>query len=289
MQNDVEHIVLTRFNLVGIGGLKSEQEWETWNKHRFQLFKEYCLPSMLQQSASFKWHLYFDEQTPEEHLPDIEELKRHSFIRIFFLNGKNTFFRDHMSGIQKNLSPGTRWLISTRVDNDDCLHKDAISAIQSRFIPQDQFIINLSSGYTFQMETGYMSHYYYLKSPFLSLVEDVGKDELKGVYLKRHSQWEPGKAAPWGRVIKSSLSRKQNHAYIVDRPYWLQLIHGKNVSNDDLRGFPVLRSFKLGDYGINKQGKTARISMIPRYYNFIWWKRYAKGLILKLFFSKPGS
>ena len=289
MRSDVEHIVLTRFNLVGIGGLKSEQEWKTWNKNRFRIFKEYCLPSMLQQSASYKWHLYFDEQTPVEHMAEIEELKLHSFIQIFFLNGKDAFFRDHMFAIQKSLSTGTRWLMTTRVDNDDCLHRDAISAIQSRFVPRDQFIINLSSGYTFNMETGIMSHYFYLKSPFLSVVEDTKKDLLKGAYMKRHSQWEPGKAAPWGRVIKSTLTGKQNHAYIVERPFWLQLIHGENVSNDDLRGLPVRRSMALEDFGVNQQGKAASVIDIPRYCHFIWWKRYAKAVLLKLFFRNPGS
>ncbi len=153
--------------------------------------------------------------------------------------------------------------MTTRVDNDDCLHRDAISAIQSRFVPLDQFIINLSSGYTLNMETGIMSHYFYLKSPFLSVVEDTRKDLLKGVYLKRHSQWEPGKAAPWGRVIKSTLTGKQNHAYIVECPYWLQLIHGENVSNDDLRGLPVRRSIALDDYGVNNRGKPPGLKIYP--------------------------
>lgn len=282
MQNEFEHIVLTRFNLVGIGGVKSEQNWIQWNEHRFQVFKEYCLPSMLQQSTAFKWHLYFDVQTPEKHLSDIEELNKYPFIRTFFQNGLDAFLKDHMKDIKEAISPDIPWLITTRADNDDCLHFDSMAAIQARFKPQDQYIINLSSGYTYTMASGIMSHYFYLKSPFLSVVEDLQKETLMGVYFQRHSLWEPGKAAPWGRVIKSTFSGEQNHAYILEKPYWVQLIHDKNVSNDDMRGFPVLKSISLEEYGIKKQNKGLKLWHIPKYYHFIWWKRYAKGFLMKM-------
>lgn len=282
MQNDVEHIVLTRFNLVGIGGMKSEQEWLRWNADRFQLFQSYCLPSMLQQTATFTWHLYFDEQTPEQHLPEIRELETHTFIRTFFLAGKELFFRDHMQELRGTISPDKRWLITTRVDNDDCLHAEALAAVQDRFEPRDQLIINLSSGYAYHLESGFMSHYYYMKSPFQSVVEDLQKETLMGVYHKRHSHWQTGKAAPWGRVIKSVFTGKRSHVYLLKKPYWIQLIHGDNVSNDAMRGFPLLRSRSLDAYGIRQRNKASRVRDIPRYYHFIWWKWYVKGFLMRL-------
>jgi len=282
MRHEFEHIVLTRFNLAGIGGKKSVDEWAEWNEHRFGIFRKYCLPSMLQQTAPYTWHLFFDVTTPAEHLTEIESLKQHSFIRIHFMKGKEDFFGSHMEVIREKLPAGISWLISTRVDNDDCLHRDAIASVQSRFKPKDGYLINLSSGYTYRTDSRILSHYYYLKSPFMSLVEDLNNEELKGVFYKRHTHWEPGKAAPWGKLIGSWLKGDSNYSYVVSRPGWLQLVHEQNVSNDEKRGFPVLRSVSLEPFGISGSSRAARLQMIPGYYHFIWWKRYAKGWILKV-------
>lgn len=288
MLPETEHIVLTRFNLAGIGGKKSEEEWARWNEHRFRIFRQYCLPSMLQQTGSYRWHLYFDETTPKRHLSEIEELKQHAFIRIFFMKGKEKFFNSHMELLRELIPAGASWLITTRVDNDDCLHRDAIANIQSRFKPQDEFLINLSSGYTYNTGSGILSHYYYLKSPFMSLVEKVDKEKLKGIFFKRHTQWEPGKAAPWGRLAGSLFTGRSGFSYVVSRPAWIQLVHEQNVSNDEKRGFPVLRKISLEPYGINRSNTPARMGMIPGYYHFIWWKRYAKGWILNVLHRLTG-
>jgi hypothetical protein len=236
---------------------------------------------MLQQSAPFKWHLYFDVQTPERHLPEIEQLKQAPFIRAIFMDGKELFFETHMEQIREFLPAGCSWLITTRVDNDDCLHRDAIAAIQRRFKPRDQYLINLSSGYTYNLESGILSHYYYMKSPFMSLVEDLNKGTVSGVFSKRHTHWEPGKAAPWGRLIRSFFTGKSDYSYVVSRPGWIQLIHDQNVSNDERRGLPVLRKVSLEPFGIKGRNRRAGIGLLPGYAHFIWWKRYAKGWILK--------
>ena len=280
MSPEFTHIVLTRFNLVGIGGEKSPEAWVQWNEHRFRIFMTYCLPSMLQQSAPFTWHLYFDVQTPEQHLAEIENLKKIPHIRIFFMKGKEEFFRTHMDTIRESLPAEKGWLITTRVDNDDCLHRDALARIQGRFRPLDTMLINLSSGYTYNLETRILSHYYYLKSPIMSLVEDLSKTRLLGVFHKRHTHWEPGKAAPWGRLIGSAFSGKIGYSYLVSRPGWMQLVHRQNVSNDERRGIPVLGRRDLEPFGIRDQNQPATLGMIPSYYHFIWWKRYLKGWIL---------
>jgi hypothetical protein len=289
MSPEFEHIVLTRFNLVGIGGEKSEQEWIRWNDHRFRIFKDYCLPSMLQQSVPYRWHLYFDVQTPEKHLPEIEQLRKYPFIRIFFMEGKAQFFLSHMEQLQNSLDGGTAWLITTRVDNDDCLHRDAIAAIQRRFRPKDPFLINLSSGYTYNLGSGILSHYYYLKSPFMSLVESAKKESLMGVFHKRHTQWEPGKAAPWGKLIRSAFGGGMQFSYVVSRPLWIQLVHDQNVSNDEKRGVPVCRKISMEPFGLTDHNRPARFRMVPGYYHFIWWKRYAKGWILMVFHRLAGK
>jgi hypothetical protein len=289
MSPEFANFVFTRFTVWVTGGEKSPDEWAQWNEHRFSIFREYCLPSMLQQSGRYTWNIYFDVKTPEKHLAEIEDLKQYPFIHSFFMDGKDLFFETHMERIMESVPPECSWLITTRVDNDDCLHRDAIASIQARFRPRDEFLINLSSGYTYNLESGMLSHYYYMKSPFMSLVEDLKKERLKGVFFKRHTHWEPGKAAPWGRLIRSAITGSGNYSYLVSRPGWIQLIHAQNVSNDEKRGLPVTRKISLEPFGIRGTNRPASFRLIPGYYHFIWWKRYAKGCILKMFHRLAGK
>jgi hypothetical protein len=282
---DFSHVIVTRFNLVGIGGVKTEKDWKEWNDQRFKLFNQYCLPSVLNQTAKFSWFLYFDIQTPEVHLSEIEELKKIPFIRVFILNGKQEFFDHYSSHIRESIPNSSKWVITTRIDNDDCIHREAVAKIQSKFKARENYSINLSSGYTLNLKENVLSHYFYLKSPFQSIVENIDSGELKGVYQKRHGQWEPGKAAPIQRELRSLRTGNRDYAYVLDEPLWVQLIHDKNISNDAVRGFPVFRKVDLSPFSIAHSNSRESLLKLPNYYSFLWWKRYFKALIIKFLYS----
>jgi len=288
-EHSYQHFVITRFNLTGQHHQMSAEEWKHWNQHRFELFHRFCLPSMIsQEGAAFIWLIYFDHQTPEGFLQDIDKLNEHPIIRTRMVSGIDAFISNYIQDIIGLIPKSARWVITTRMDNDDILRKDAIYCIQSHFKTQDNLTINLSSGYTFNLENHLMTHYYYLKSPFISVVEDTHKMELQGVYARRHTQWEPGRAGRFFPELKSCITKKRNKVYILDKPYWIQIIHGKNISNDPVRGFPIFRELDLKLFHFPMINMKEKFYNLFKYYHFIWWKWYMKGIVLKIMYRFIG-
>lgn len=275
-----KHFLVTQFNLLQFPlGVEGEDNWVDWTRRRIKLFETYCLPSLLNQSnKNFTWLIYFDKQTPDEFKPLIDELCRnHTFIQPRFADGNDEFEKKYLRDI-KTLADGAEWLLISRTDNDDCLHKDAIQTIQDNFKQQDNFLISLTSGYTFNVVTKELSHYFYPMSPFITIIEDNSKDNIQGVFCKSHTYWNELRLF----MYKELLGLNKKSRFVLNKPLWMQIVHGENVSNSAKRGMPVLKSRNLGDYGIELKTKNQPIMNIKAYYNYVHWKRYFKSWIVKL-------
>ncbi len=281
MNPDFKHFLITQFNLRSFPkGVKGNENWIKWTKKRIDIFKTYCLPSILNQSnKDFSWLIYFDKDTPIEFSYIISELKRYSFIYPCFTSGFEGFNLQYINDIKKIIAADTKWMITTRMDNDDCFEKDAINTIQKHFRKSDEFLISLSSGYTLNLQDNFLSHYYYPMSPFISLIELTEKPVIKGIFFNLHTEWDGLRLV----IFKEILKRNNKSIFILDKPYWIQLVHGENVSNTAKRGFPVLYDKCLKNFGIPNKSKKQSILQIYKYYNYVIWKRYLKAMIVKCF------
>lgn len=275
------HFLITQFNLLSFPlgeEIEHGEKWLNWTRKRIPLFKQYCLPSLDNQTnKNFTWLIYFDSQTPDEFKGLIKELESRSYIKVCYADGNDGFMRDHISHIKK-LSAGKKWIISSRIDNDDVFHKNAIQTIQNAFVAKDEYLISLSSGYTLNTSTKTMGHYYYPGCPFISIIEAVDKSKLKSIYYKSHGHWEALKLKVWRELFQ----RKNKRAtFILSHPYWIQLVHGDNVSNSERRGFPILKQQDLSDFSLNMVTKKQSVFIIPSFFNYVHWKRYFRATILK--------
>ncbi len=278
------HFIITQFNLRRFpSGVKAEKEWTDWTRERIKFFKAYCLPSFLNQTnKNFTWLLYFDSKTPDEFQHLIEELSTISFIMPQFADGFNEFTTKYLEDI-KRLSPDEDWIITSRCDNDDVLEKDAVNIIQNNFIQKDEFLISLASGYTLDISNKTLSHYYYPMSPFISLIESNKKNTLKGIFYKEHTKWDELRL----RMSTEILKQNKKSVFLLDKPYWIQIIHDSNISNSFKRGFPVIKAKNLKiDFGINLTTKKQSIFKIPEYYDYVLWKRYFKSTMVRIFANK---
>uniref|UniRef100_UPI003217316A glycosyltransferase n=1 Tax=uncultured Draconibacterium sp. TaxID=1573823 RepID=UPI003217316A len=274
------HFLITQFNLLQFplgNELKEGEEWLNWTRERIELFKEYCLPSIDNQTGkNFTWLIYFDKQTPKEFNWIIEELKNRSYIKIRFSKGNDGFMKDHINDIRE-MSRGSEWIISSRIDNDDIFHKNAIKTIQDNFKPLDEYLISLTSGYTFNLHTHQMAHYFYPECPFISIIEKRDKKDIKSIFYKSHTQWDELKL----KVFKELFNKNRKSTFIIEQPYWIQLVHGKNVSNSEKRGFPVIKQKDLAEFSLKIKNNKQSILSIPSFYSYPKWKRYLRGIILK--------
>jgi hypothetical protein len=283
------HFLLTQFNLKYSPKLSEEsyKEWISWTRNRIELFKNYCLPSILNQSnKEFMWIIFFDKDTPSEFFSFKKELERYDFIRICYLNGMEDFFLNYIKEVKNYAEPSDQWIMTTRLDNDDMLHRDAMKLIRENFIPKDKFMISLASGYVLDIDRKVLSHYFYPMSPFISLVESLSNSPV-GIFVKPHTQWNNLRLFVFNEIYLDILNPTKRLArFILEKPMWIQTFHGKNVSNSFYRGLPVRKDKVLNDFGIRLTSVGMKLRELPKFANYVIWKRYLKSFIVKLILQK---
>jgi len=213
-----KHFLITRFNLRQPDWKTSKKKvavlTEEWHENRFELFIKYCFHSIASQTnKNFEWLVFFDTTTPEKYKNIISELEaKLTNFKPVFVDGMEQF----LPGIQSYVSNYDQdYIITSRIDNDDCLSKFYIDSVQKQFNKQDFTAIDFIDGYTIQtspnIKIGKRFDQY---NPFISLIE---KNETpKTVWAIRHSHWK----------------REKNVVQIRDKKVWASVIHQENKVNE---------------------------------------------------------
>jgi hypothetical protein len=283
------HFIITQFNLRNfqLSDNASYEKWISWTRNRTDLFMKFCLPSVINQTCKdFKWLLFFDSETPAEFDEFSKSLETYDFINVCHSDGIDDFNTGYFREIKKRLPENAGWIITTRIDNDDALHRDAVKIIHQNFTEKHKYLISLASGYILNTADNRMSHYFYPMSPFISLIENAAESPA-GVFEKGHTRWDTLRLFIF-REIWYEFFRpgKRRSRFILKKPMWIQTVHGGNVSNSFNRGLPVLREIDPGDFSLDFRNKKQTLKAVPGYYNYVIWKRYFKCLIIKTIVGK---
>lgn len=221
-----KHFLITRFNVKNRDWLTDKNRQtikdEEWLKNRFQLFDQFCFPSIRsnQASSEFVWLVFFDPQTPAEFKERIEEYKQaFPYFQPVFIDSMDDLKPTLKREIATRTKADTQYVITTRIDNDDSLHQDAMQTIYA-FVRQNQIksgIIDITRGFCVQVApTLQIRSCIYYSSPFISFVEPYeSAEKLRTVMHKPHHKW-------FYRLPTYELA---------DKPLWIQLIHQKNMAN----------------------------------------------------------
>lgn len=209
-----QHFILTKFNVRREGFEKDKHGnrvlTDEWMEHRIILFERFCFPSIKNQSnLNFRWLVSFADDTPPKYRRLIDLYCNFSnFTPVF----SPTEFR---TAIMKHLEEDTEYLITTRLDNDDAFHRDAVSRIQQNFTCQDFEFLNFPVGYhyTYPAREAFLnvSH----NNQFTSLVERLTNEPFNTV-----RRWDHRKLPKIGPIRQLDYS-----------PYWLLVIHDRNKYN----------------------------------------------------------
>lgn len=259
------HLLITRFNL-------KNPEWkftknngtlldDQWMMERMELFKNYCLPSVINQSnKNFKWLIYFDNTTSEQFKREISLLTDHvQNIEVLYIDGMPAF-NDSIKNYVSQFANSEPYIITSRIDNDDCININFINEVQKTFKKQDFLAVDFYKGYTLQtspkMILGKKDHIF---NPFISLIEK--NENPKTVWHYAHNMW---KKEP--RVI-----------HVNNKRIWMSIIHEKNKVNE-FYGYGnvdwniISKEFIVSDF-INQKIKS---EIIP---HSQWWFQSLKNLI----------
>jgi Putative rhamnosyl transferase len=212
----IQHFLLTRFNVrVNYDSVRTGID-SAWLSHRFDLFERFCYPSVRAQSNSnFQWLVYFDSETPMVFKERIDQFaKWENFLPIYVdIEFSDQINREIVSGF---IHEDTEYLITTRMDNDDAICKNFIQLIQDNFEEKEFEFLSFLNGYV--LDAGRLYLFKYVNNPFTSLIERIQSSstkKIKTILCGEHSQ-----LSALGNIRKIEVSAT-----------WLQVVHGKNVSN----------------------------------------------------------
>ncbi len=210
MRTEVDHVILTRFNLPSEGAESTVRAKEGWLRTRVELFERYCLPSVKNQTVrSFHWVIYFDPQSPDWLKARIHELARDStFTPIYRTSVNHTELMTDLRAVTGSKAPR---LLTTNLDNDDGLASDFVARLQG--VPAGE-----------QRTAIYLVHGLVRSGSGLYLRTDKAN-----AFCSVREDWDSAETcwANWHNL----LGRTMNVIEIGGDPAWLQVIHGTNVSN----------------------------------------------------------
>jgi hypothetical protein len=219
---DTQHFLLTRFNVTD--KLKSTPGLEVeWLNHRFDLFEQYCLPSVAKQrSLNFSWLVHFDARTNSAMLDRFKELVAGLPVVVVLVDPSGPIRRElACRAISEQLLPATKWVLTSRIDNDDAIADDYMLRVQQELSGKTAAFATFSNGYEWGRGRLYTRHY--PLSPFVSRIEPV--EDFRSVWEARHRR-----VTSFGEWYK-----------IDGPPAWIQVVHGENLSNV-VRGRRTLRA-----------------------------------------------
>jgi hypothetical protein len=212
----IQHLLLTRMNVVAPFGTPLACLDRDWLQHRFSLFERYTLPSVMAQTgaAPFQWLLFTHPDTPADFKARLARYaQRCPFIRMVScaeFDGDSA-----RQAAAAALEPETRRVITSRVDNDDAIGRTFMAAVQDEAARASQIraasFINFDLGY--HLHAGEVYHAEHRSNPFCSLVEE--RDGFRGVYGVSHME----------------LTSLYPVANVRDRRRWLTVIHDRNAVN----------------------------------------------------------
>ncbi|MGD9977401.1 MAG: glycosyltransferase [Bacteroidales bacterium] len=235
-----KHYLITRFNLRNAKWHATKNKetilTDEWLGHRLSLFHDFCLPSVVgQTNKNFKWLIYFDTETPEKFKGEIQALLNDSpFVEHFYIDGMLEFIPSVRNYIASD-SKGVPYIITSRIDNDDCISKQYIDAVQGKFNRQDFLALDCVNGYTLQIKPqcmlGKKEHVF---NPFISLIEK--NENPVTVWVNNHAAWK----------------KEPNVLQVKEPRLWLSIIHDKNVVNkfdgyDNVSWPGISKEFSIGN------------------------------------------
>lgn len=234
-----KHFLITRFNLKKddwhIDKNSNEVLNKEWVENRIILFKKYCLPSIVGQSnKNFKWLIFFQEKPSLEIELLIKELKEFTFIEAVFSKSYKDFQINLTKYINKRIDSDVKWVLTTRLDNDDSLNINYIRELhKATKNPIHNTLLHFPNGLFLDLgKNNKLGYSFYPLNQFVSLLEMSNPGAFNTVLCREHDSWD-------SNYMIKPLDLKDA---------WLQITHDYNMANQ-YKGVPVyssrLKSFRI--------------------------------------------
>lgn len=235
VRSEFDHFLLTRFNIRY--DLGSPLASDPWLRERLCIFRQWTLPSVMQEADNLDgWLIFCDARSPEWFRYEVTSLLTKP-AEVIWVDG--AFGTEAIRNVLEPRMSGKPFLITTRLDNDDAISCDFFQLVQGCFDYQDLEFINLTYG--IEYEKGQLYLVRKLSNPFVSLIEKRGESPIKSVYVDEHQL----------------LSRHGKVREVRTHPAWIQNIHGGNLANR-VTGVPVSHKKVLHHFSLQVPRQSRR-------------------------------
>jgi len=242
----IAHFLLTRFNLK-----RHAVRPEGWLEKRIALFEKYCLPSIANQTnKNFHWILFLEEETQEEMQPLLEVWQKEfpQIVPAWCNPFKGERLSQCSQPIIEELTGNKKYLLTSRIDNDDGLHPDTMQILRAytkdflskQAPPKNGIVFDFPVGLRYQTETKNLYLWRRPHSPFMSLLLRAGQEKFRTVHSFPEGH---------GAVHKYAPVR-----FLSEKPAWIQVLHDTNISNTLGRGEKLLGNYEDFDFEALKNG-----------------------------------
>lgn len=274
MENiNYQHFLITRFNLKQDSWVNDKHSTplfgasDNWLKKRFELFEDFCLPSVKSQSnKNFKWLVYFSTDTSDTYKEKIRSIQL-DFPNFLpkFIPGMNELVNSIKSDIKIECNDfNNSIIITTRLDNDDALHENFINNIQI-FIFHHHItkgVLDMPYGFCLKVEPPLvLSSTIQFSNAFITYIEPyISTSSLLTVFAKEHPKW-----------VYSDKTY-----FLNKKRLWMQIIHENNVLNE-IQGLLLNDTNFLKDFNFKDEICLPKLN-----HSKILYHRYLKGPIYYL-------
>lgn len=209
-QGAIDLLLVTRFNLPSRGPESLIRAQEGWLQSRIELFERYTVPSVRSQTdEGFRWLVYLDPQSPQWLLDRLNPLVRQGLLTVRY--SEEVSWQDLAADARDVTGGRGRLLVTANLDNDDALAADFVARLRDAASRGLRGAVYLADG-LIRMD-GRVYRWRDPDNAFCSVIET----------------WDAPMTA-W-RDWHILLHRHMAATALEGPPGWLQIVHGRNVSN----------------------------------------------------------
>lgn len=206
----VDHVILTRFNLPSQGAESLIRAQDGWLLERVDLFERFTVPSIEAQTVThFRWIVYFDPESPAWLLERLSSYVESGLFSALYR--ESVTWQDVVVDARELTGGAADLLITTNLDNDDALATDFVERVQREAAKGWRGALYMSTGLILHGNRTYL------------------REDRDNAFCCAIEPWADAQTA-W-RDWHVMLGRHMKVRSIQGAPAWLQVIHGRNVSN----------------------------------------------------------
>jgi hypothetical protein len=248
----MKQFLLTRWNLPGSLHYSSLElvADPRWQARRRELFRRYCLPSVARQSArDFTWLFFVYPKVMAREDMEWMQAQDERLGLVSVEDPESSGVPEAQEAVSR-LASDEDWVITTRLDSDDILHRDHLRKVRVDFTGERK-VVEFSQGYYYDILVDDLREVRERQNAFVSVLEP--REGLKTAWA-----WPHHKVG------------EENEILYLDEAGWIALVHDQNTTTY-LWGDPVAAGRKravLEEFGVAApsylRSRARRLQTFPR-------------------------